>query len=282
MGTKRKNVYHPQKIMIKLDEHIFGINTLATKLFKYFILMGFLLVLLGPALDIIVNLTGLGFLFLYISLPSVVILILLGFILYSTWKIYRPIKHLLADLRGLQEGNFDMALDAKGYVEIESLTESVRRMRNSLVIATNLLGKRDTSMDKIAIQKISTISTIFAMIIPFLIYGILLTIFSGVVYSPPVTEVFSDIVPMYHLVQMLMVMALGILLAFGFGYTVAYVVGKPMRKLAIAAEKVSKGDLDADFSIMSFGDLVELSARLDDMRNAIKRAIEEIEEEGVV
>jgi len=274
--------YHPQKIIMKLDERIFGINKLATKLFKYFIVMGLLMVLLGPALDIIMDLTGLGFVFLYLSLPSLVILILLGFILYSTWKIYRPIKHILNDIRGLQEGNFDVSLDAKGYLEIESLTESIRRMRNSLVIATNLLGERDTSMDQIAVRRISHVSTVFAMIIPFLVYSILLTIVSGVVYSPMISNTFSEILPMYDLVQMLMVMVLGVLLAFGFGYTVAYMIGRPIHKLALAAEKVSKGDLEADFKIRSFGDIQELSVRLHDLRDALKRAIKEIEEEGVV
>lgn len=282
MGKKKIVTDAPKVIISELDERLFRGNSLATKLFQYFLIMGLLMVILGPALDLVFGLLKIEFVFQHLSHSSMVILLLLAFSIYSTVKILRPMKQLLTDIRKLQEGNYDVPLDAKGYTEIESLERSMKRLRNSLMIATELLGERDKTLDKMAVEKISGLSTTFAMIIPFLIYSILLTFLSGIIYSPLIEDPMNGVVPLYGLVQAIMVIVAGIGLAFGFGYVVSFMVGNPIHKLAMAAEQVSKGDLDADFSIVSLGDLKELSMRLDDMRNALKRAIEEIEEEGVV
>jgi nitrogen fixation/metabolism regulation signal transduction histidine kinase len=282
MGKKEMVTDAPKVIITELDERLFRGNSLATKLFQYFLIMGLLMVILGPALDLVFELLQVEFLFQYLSHSSMVILLLLAFTIYSTVKILRPMKQLLVDIRKLQEGDFDVPLDAKGYTEIESLERSMKRLRNSLMIATELLGERDKSLDKIAVEKISGLSTTFAMIIPFLIYSILLTFLVGIIYSPLIEDPMNGVVPLHGLVQAILVIVAGIGLAFGFGYVVSFMVGNPIHKLAMAAEQVSKGNLDADFSIVSFGDLKELSIRLHDMRDALKRAIEEIEEEGVV
>ena len=282
MGKKKTVSEAPKVIITELDERLFRGNSLATKLFQYFLIMGLLMVILGPALDLIFGLLKVEFLFQHLSHSSMVILLLLAFIIYSTWRILKPMKSLLADLRKLQGGDFDVALDAQGYTEIESLEKSVKRLRNSLVIATNLLGERDRSMDKIAVEKISGLSTTFGLILPFLFYSILLTFLSGMIYSPLVEDPMVGTVPLYGLFQAILVIVVGITLAFIFGYVVSFIIGNPIHKLAMSAEQVSKGNLEADFTIVSWGDLKELSIRLIDMRDALKRAIEEIEEEGVV
>jgi HAMP domain-containing protein len=281
--VKIPDVTEAHKVIItELDERLFRGNSLATKLFQYFLIMGLLMVILGPAIDLVFELLSIQIVYQYISHSSLIILLLLAFIIYSTVKILRPMKRLLADVRKIQGGDFDVPLDAKGYTEIESLEKSMKRFRNSLMIATELRGERDKSLDKIAVEKISGLSTTFAMIIPFLVYSILLTFIVGVIYSPMVEDPLVDVTPLYGLVQAIMVILVGIGLAFGFGYVVSFIIGNPIHKLAMEAEKVSQGDFDADFTILHFGDLKELSLRLEDLKEALQRAIEELEtEEGV-
>ncbi len=264
----------------ELDEKIFGKNTLSTRLFKYFLAMAFLMLILPVLLDIIFEILGIKKVFYYISLPSLVLIILLVFVVYSIKVILRPIKELLDDVRKLQEGKLDVDLNISGYLEIESLAKSVDRMRNSLFIARSFLGERDDTKDSIWKEEVSHAGLYLIFLAPFLIYGITLTMIGAVLYSEMLVNAMAGIVPMWGLLRAVLVLAYGVIMAFSFGYILSKAIGIPMRKLAKAAEDASRGNMGADFAVKrNLGHIHELSVRLNDLKEAIKRAMEEMESE---
>ncbi len=267
-----------KEIVSELDERIFGKNTLSTKLFKYFLTMALLMLALPVVLDIIFEILGIKKIFYYISLPSLVLILLIFFMIYSIKELLRPINELLEQVRKLQEGKLDVNLDIGGYVEIDSLVKSVNRMRNSLFIARSFLGERDSTRDSIWKKEISHIGMYLIFLTPFLIYGITLTIVGTVLYSGALGTVVQGIVPMWEFVRAVLVIVFGVAMAFSFGYILSKAIGMPMRKLAKAAEEASRGNMDADFATKErLGDIHELSVRLHDLKEAIRRAMEEME-----
>ena len=266
-----------KEFVSELDERIFGKNTLSNILFKYFLVMGLLMAILPPSLNLIFAGFGAGHFFYYLLLPVLITLILLFFVGYVAKKILNPISELLQQVRKLQDGNLDVKLDMGGYVEIDSLVKSVDRMRNSLFIASSFLGERDKSRDDILKEEISSIGLYLLLLAPFLGYAISLTIVGGVLYSSGMNAVMNVAIPMWGIVQAVLMLIYGVIFAFAFGYILSKMLGSPMRKLAIAAEKASRGDMDADFSVEMLGEIKELSVRLNDLKRALKRAVKEME-----
>ncbi len=267
-------------LISEIDERIFGKNTLSTRLFKYFLAMAFLMLTLPILLDIIFETIGIKKVFYYVSLPSLVLLILSVFVIYSVKNILEPIKHLLDEVRKLQEGDLGVDLDIRAYLEIDSLAKSVDRMRNSLFIARSFLGERDGTKDSIWKEEISHISLYMIFLAPFFIYGITLTMIGAILYSETLGNIMDALIPMWNLARAVLVLTYGVIMAFSFGYILSRTIGKPMRKLAISAEEASRGNLDADFTVKSnLGYIHELSVRLNDLKEAIKRAMEEMEGE---
>ena len=263
----------------ELDEKIFGKNTLSTKLFKYFLTMAILMLLLPPTFDILFETLNVDTIFYYISLPSLVTITLLFFVFFTLIEIFRPIKGLLEDVRKLQQGMLDVNLNVGGYVEIESLAKSVDRMRNSLFIATSYLGKRDEKKDSIWKVEISNVSLYTIFLLPFLIYAITLTMLAAVLYSDVLYGIMESI-PGWHIWRGVIMVVYGVVMAFSLGYLLSKAIGAPMRKLARAAEEASRGNMNADFTVKrNLGYISELSIRLNDLKEAIKRAMEEMEGE---
>lgn len=262
-----------------LDERIFGKNTLSTRLFKYFLTMAILMLLLPVVFGVVFETLGADKILYYISVPSLVTVTLVFFVFFSIREILRPIKNLLEDVRRLQKGNLRVELNMGGYVEIESLTKSVDRMRNSLFIATSYLGKRDEKKDSIWKEEISNIGLYMMFLLPFLIYAITLTMLAAVVYSDVLEDMMGSI-PGWRVWRAVIMVIYGVTMALSLGYLLSRAIGVPMRKLARAAEEASRGNFDADFSVSRhLGFIYELGVRLNDLKEAIRRAMEEMEGE---
>jgi len=269
-----------KEFVSELDERIFGKNTLSTKLFKYFLTMAVLMLALPPVLNMLFEALGIRQIFYFLSLPALVSILLILFVIFSIKKILKPIEALLAEVKKLQRGDFEINLKIGGYVEIDSLVKSVERMRNSLFIASSFLGERDRKKDNILRKDISELHLRLLFLAPFLVYGITLTMLGAVLYSDAVRTMMTS-VPMWNILSAVILAAYGIALGSPFGFLLSRIVGRPMRKLAKAAEEASMGNIESDFSVKStMGCIYELSVRLDDLRKAIKRAMEEMGEEA--
>ncbi len=262
----------------ELDTRLFGENTISTRLLKSYILMGVLVFILPPLLDTLLNVVGLKAIFFYLSLPALVFLIIILFVYWSIKKLLHPIRELLVAVRRIEVGELDVHLDLKGYLEIEKLANAVERMRNSLLIAKKYLGERESVREKSFLDIAISFNLTLILFVSYLIYGMSMIAIGGLLYSSVVQDQLAFL-PFYKVVTAVLVVVVGLVLAIGVGYILSVFIGTPMRALTIAAEKASKGDFDADFTVIRKGELQEIAHHLGHMTSTLKKAYAELERE---
>jgi len=261
-----------------LDERLFGENTLSTRLFKSYILMGVLVFILPPLLNALLHYFGLEALFYYITMPTIAFAVVVVFIYWSISRFVTPIKDMVHALRRIETGDISVEMTMGGYVEIERLKDAVERMRNSLMIAEKYLGKRDSGKDGSILGSIMEMHLPMVLFMTYACYGVLMITAGSIIYAPSMQSALS-VLPHHHLVMACLTVAVGIVLAASLGYFTSVLIGKPIRTLAIVAEDASRGRFDAEFPHVMKGELKELSQHLKDITRALEKAYQELEAE---
>lgn len=262
----------------QLDDKFFGEKTLQSRLIRGYLIMAVLVFFLPPILKFLFSLAGIPLAFYAATFPAMITVIIFVFIYQTIVYLVRPIEHLLLQVRTLQTGEMNVDLTMGGYQEIDRLVAATNRIRNSLQIATDFLGERKSAFDKSILKKLFKRHLTFQIMITYLFYGVSIVWVSGVVYSSFVEDFFSSF-PLPWLIQGLLVIISGILLATLLGCHMTKSVGKPISHLAKTAERISVGDYDARFPQGLKGELSELVKHFISIKKALIQAEEQMEKQ---
>lgn len=224
---------------------------------------GYLVYLIG-LLDLDVN-TG-NDIVLLVSLPVFGLLCLIVGLYLRKW-LTNPMRKVSKAAEDLANGIIDVDLNIHTDDEIESLAESLSRMKASLKIAFDWLGPF-TVDNKAGRQKIKGLTITERVVIGLVAFLIIQPVLSLVIYN------YSDgslIAPSYITFVLSMVLLIII---------VSYldtVINKPLVRLAEAAERVSKGDFETEIEVTQPGDIGMLELNFKLISERVQRAMKELD-----
>ncbi|MCK4718338.1 MAG: HAMP domain-containing protein, partial [Thermoplasmata archaeon] len=265
-------------IITSLDSKLFSENTLSSKLFKHYLLLGLLLFILPPMLDTVLGILGVGWAYYAIIFPLLVAEAVIFFVYWSISRFLTPLEKILVATRHLQAGEMDVDLKVSGYEEIEVLARAVDRLRNSMGIAKRYLGDKGDSHPPKAISGMTRLRSSIPLALGYLLYGVMLVLLSTVFYFPAMDQIFGTL-PGGHLLQHLLFVFVALGFSAGLGYMMAVAVGEPLRALASEAERASRGDFTITFHSHEGGEVAELAHHLEDMIRSLETAYKKMEAE---
>ncbi len=262
-------------IVTLVDDNLFGKKTLSNRLFRSYVLMALLTIIIPVASGYLYTIFQLPLYVYSLMMSILVFLVLLLFIHSVITKLVSPIYELGGTLRKIQAGNLNVELNLAGYQEMDRLVKATDRLRNSLMIAKEYLGERESTLDKNLMDKIMDRDATLKVFISYLAYGILFMSLSGIMYSSEIISFFSPF-PQAWLIPPLLVILSGTFLALVFGMYLTNSLGTPLHQMADTAEKISVGKYDATFPRGLKGELAELSQHFISLKNAMMVAEKEM------
>ena len=201
-----------------------------------------------------------------LTLATLLIMCLITGIYLRKW-ITRPIKKLIGGLEEMANGKLDVDLNINTGDEIESMAESLNRMKSSLKIAYDWLGppeleKYKTTME---IKGFSIMSKItFGLVVVLISNPVIATL---ALFLSQGSMFISELVTFTFTIIMLIILVSHL----------NRLIMAPFTTLAEAAEKVSRGDFSAAIKVTQKGDIGRLQLNFKIISERVQRAIKELD-----
>lgn len=200
---------------------------------------------------------------------SLIICVIVG--LYLMKWIVKPIKKLVRVTEEMARGNLEVDTHVETGDEIESLANSLSRMRASLKIAFDMLGPPETEeyVDPREIKGLAIGEKIVFALLLFLILNPVVTAIPIIFLreSTVITLIGISIVPLMFSVMLLCIFILHLNES----------IMNPFIFLTNAADKISKGDFKTKIEVRSSGDVGKLELNFKVIYERVQRAMKEME-----
>ena len=182
----------------------------------------------------------------------------------------KPVRKLCHAAEKMASGDLDVDLKVEASAELESIAQSLSRLKASLKIAHDWLGppELDKSEKKEEILGIGLNEKVIIGMVMFLLFNPLVTALSHMV--------FPDIAYLSSLISIIFSI---ILLSLIANYIYKEII-KPLKYVASMAEKVSKGDYSSGEEIVHVGDIGRLERDFKLISERVQRAMKELDMDG--
>ena len=200
-----------------------------------------------------------------------VMLIFISVIAHYLMKwMTKPVRKLCHAAERMAAGELDVDLEIEASTELQSIAESLSRMKVSLKIAHDWLGppENEEHQEKEEILGIGINEKVVIGMVMFLIFNPLVTSLSHMLFQD--SALLSSVISIIFSIILLSLIA---------NYLYQEII-KPLGYVATMAEKVSMGDYSVSNEVIHVGDIGRLERDFKLISDRVQRAMKELDMDG--